>query len=62
MVTGKEYAGVGNSSELTVLVGFARKANTAKVAIQANKNPSSVQSRTVWVLQQGGSNRQTGTI
>jgi hypothetical protein len=49
-VAGKEFAGVGNSSDLMVTVGFVRKANTAKVTIHANSNPRSVQTMNVWVI------------
>jgi hypothetical protein len=50
MVAGKEFAGVGNSSDMMVIVGFVCKANTAKVTIHANSNPRSVKSMNVWVI------------
>ena len=50
VVTGKERAGVGSSSNFNAPVGFTRKANTAKVTIHANRNPKSAQSKIAWVI------------
>jgi len=50
VVTGKDRAGVGRSSNFNAPLGLTRKANTAKVTIHANRNPKSAQSKIAWVI------------